>query len=100
MDILVRTFNRMFTLSQVYTGDNADKGIVKQTLDSDNKPVYAGGSHVSIVDPSEFQYWFRTIPGYNIPITQDLVFTNCDPKTTKDCNDEYYVSCRHSEVHL
>jgi len=76
---------------QVYTGNNADKGIVKQTLDSDNKPVYAGGSHVSIVDPSEFQYWFRTIPGYNIPITQDLVFTNCDPKTTQNCNDEYYT---------
>jgi len=36
-------------------------------------------------------YWFRTIPGYNIPIVQNLVFTNCDPKVTPNCNDNYYT---------
>jgi len=77
----------------VYSGDSPDRGIVMNTLDSDNKPVYNPNNAKKSMrnGGAEFYNWFRTTPGYNIAIQQDLVFTTCDRAVDKNCNNNYFT---------
>jgi fibro-slime domain-containing protein len=57
-----------------YTGDG-QKGIVKFDLGPDHKPVYApGGPTANTTGKTEFDQWYRDVPGVNftIPLTIPL----------------------------
>jgi fibro-slime domain-containing protein len=53
---------------ETFTGDGL-KGIVKDTLGADHKPVYASaGPTLYTTGPNEFNQWYRDTQGVNIPI--------------------------------
>ena len=69
---------------EAYSGKNASKGIVKDTLGDDQKPVYNGTD--AIVDPTNgkqttskmaFDQWYRATPNVNKPY---LVYFSFEPK--------------------
>lgn len=62
-----------------------DTGITTNTLGSDKKPVYAGGSY-STTTKENFDQWYRDVPGVNksVPLTIEL--------TRNDSNGLYTYS--------
>jgi len=46
-----------------------DPGIVKGDLGSDDKPVWAGGSHPTVTTQANFDQWFRDVAGVNKAIS-------------------------------
>lgn len=76
---IVRDFDARHPDFEAYEGSNAFKGLVRDELGDDGKPVYAhSGSTAVTTGPSEFAQWYEDVPGVNIaiPISLDLVETS------------------------
>jgi fibro-slime domain-containing protein len=58
----------------------SERGLVEDTLGSDNKPVYANTSGtVSTTGPDTFAHWYNDVDGVNMRLTESLAFTEERP---------------------
>jgi fibro-slime domain-containing protein len=72
---IVRDFKDTHPDFETFTGDGL-KGIVKDLLGADEKPVYAAaGPTAMTTGPTEFNQWYRNVDGINIAIPYTLVLT-------------------------
>ncbi|MEO7034448.1 MAG: fibro-slime domain-containing protein [Polyangiaceae bacterium] len=56
-------------------GSNDDLGLVKPDLGPDRKPVFApSGPTVTVLDPTQFDSWYRNVDGLNLPFKFEIWF--------------------------
>jgi fibro-slime domain-containing protein len=72
---IVRDFKDTHPDFEHFGGDGL-KGIVKDLLGADEKPIYAAaGPTAHTTGPAEFNQWYRNVDGINMPIPYTLVLT-------------------------
>ena len=72
---IIRDFNDTHPDFEHYTGDGL-KGIVKNLLGADDKPVYASTGPTAMTSgPANFDQWYRNVAGVNVAIPYTIVLT-------------------------
>ncbi len=68
-----------------------DRGIVKTTLGSDNKPAYApAGTTVSTHGATFFNQWYNNTPGYNQAFSVPITLTETSPGIYSYSNNAFF----------
>lgn len=71
--------------------NGSDKGIVKEDLGADGKPVYAGQkNNDSTHGKDAFDQWYRDTPGVNLTVVSELVLTETSPGTYVFDNSAFF----------
>jgi fibro-slime domain-containing protein len=74
IDATIRDFKADFRQFEGTIG-GLETGIAAATLDGDEKPVFSGGSFISVPDgAASFNNWFRDVAGLNISLVKSLEF--------------------------
>lgn len=80
LDVMIRDFKVEHPDFQKYNGNGPYKGLVKEDLGPDRKPVYAAaGSTPQTSGPDAFKQWYNDTPGVNQAIPIQLTLTEIMP---------------------
>jgi fibro-slime domain-containing protein len=75
LPLVIRDFSKQHPDFEKYSGNQAYKGLVLDTLGADQKPVYAAsGPTPQTSGPDAFKQWYNDVPGvnFNLPTTIQL----------------------------
>jgi fibro-slime domain-containing protein len=86
---IYRDFRSSHTDFEDFLGD--DRGLVKDTLGADGKPVYApSGPTATVAGAASFDDWYHDVDGVNLRFEQPLVLTEVTPGTFVFEDSEFF----------
>jgi fibro-slime domain-containing protein len=78
LEVVIRDFTETHPDFEKF--GSVDRGVVKETLGSDNKPVYASSTgSLSTSGPDAFEQWYNDVETANVRLTRTLEFTEERP---------------------